>query len=268
MPKPAASGGSTVSASGCTAITLRPGRPRASRSARRSTASACATMAVLSRRWPPASAFSTRRPERSLRSAGRKKRGRTITSTTASAGRTGVSGPARCRATTRARAAGCSGSDRAARWRMADGFTVPNGPGWPGDGLLHRRQPGRRNLPLRLRPGGRRARRRRARSSPASRPAGRTAWRSMPKAACGARAGTGCIARFTPGGAVDRIVDMPVSRPTSRLRRPGPRYPRRHGHRRHGRGRARRRAACRRPVRLQPRRQRRSGREFCRGSSG
>ena len=106
---------------------------------------------------------------------------------------------------------------------MADGFTVPNGPGWSPDGSVFyiADSPAGAIFRYGFDPAG---------GAPDSGVLGPRAVAVEPGLAPGwpdgmavdaegclwsARWGGGCVVRFTPGGAVDRIVGMPVSRPTS-----------------------------------------------------
>lgn len=101
---------------------------------------------------------------------------------------------------------------------MVDGFTVPNGPGWSPDGTvfciadsptgaIFRYPFDAEGGPL----GPRQV---------AVEPGAAPGWpdgMAVDAEGClwSARWAAGCIVRFSPDGAVDRIVDMPVSRPTS-----------------------------------------------------
>ena len=102
--------------------------------------------------------------------------------------------------------------------QMADGFTVPNGPGWSPDGTVFYIADSPAGAIFRYAfdaEGGALGPR-----QVAVEPGAAPGWpdgMAVDAEGClwSARWDGGCVVRFTPGGAVDRIVDMPVSRPTS-----------------------------------------------------
>ena len=111
----------------------------------------------------------------------------------------------------------------AAAARMADGFTVPNGPGWSPDGSVFYIADSPAGAIFRYgfdpaggAPDGGALGPRRVAVEPGLAP-GWPDGMAVDAEGClwSARWDGGCVARFTPGGAVDRIVDLPVSRPTS-----------------------------------------------------
>ena len=106
----------------------------------------------------------------------------------------------------------------AAAATMADGFTVPNGPGWSPDGTVFYIADSPAGAIFRYAfdaEGGALGPR-----QVAVEPGAAPGWpdgMAVDEDGClwSARWDGGCVVRFTPQGAVDRIVDMPVSRPTS-----------------------------------------------------
>ena len=102
--------------------------------------------------------------------------------------------------------------------QIADGFAVPNGPGWSPDGSVFYIADSPAGAIFRHRfdaAGGALGPR-----TVAVEPGLAPGWpdgMAVDAEGClwSARWDGGCVVRFTPGGAVDRIVDMPVSRPTS-----------------------------------------------------
>ena len=106
---------------------------------------------------------------------------------------------------------------------MADGFTVPNGPGWSPDGTQFYIADSPAGAIFRYRfdaaggaPDGGVLGPRRVAVEPGLAP-GWPDGMAVDEDGClwSARWDGGCIVRFTLGGAVDRIVEMPVRRPTS-----------------------------------------------------
>ncbi len=107
--------------------------------------------------------------------------------------------------------------------RIADGFTVPNGPGWSPDGSVFYIADSPAGAIFRYAfdlacgpPDGGVLGPRVVAVEPGLAP-GWPDGMAVDAEGClwSARWDGGCIARFTPQGAVDRVVDMPVSRPTS-----------------------------------------------------
>ena len=106
---------------------------------------------------------------------------------------------------------------------MADGFTVPNGPGWSPDGTVFYIADSPAGAIFRYSfdaddgvPDGGALGPRQVAVEPGAAP-GWPDGMAVDAEGClwSARWDGGCVVRFTPGGTVDRIVDMPVSRPTS-----------------------------------------------------
>ena len=106
---------------------------------------------------------------------------------------------------------------------MAEGFTVPNGPGWSPDGTLFYIADSPAGAIFRYgfdsdagTPNGDVLGQREVAVEPGIAP-GWPDGMAVDESGClwSARWDGGCVVRFTPDGAVDRIVDMPVSRPTS-----------------------------------------------------
>ena len=101
---------------------------------------------------------------------------------------------------------------------MADGFTVPNGPGWSPDGTVFyiADSPAGAIFRCALDAEGGVLGPRQVAVGPGLAP-GWPDGMAVDAEGClwSARWDGGCVVRFTPQGKVDRIVDMPVSRPTS-----------------------------------------------------
>ncbi len=106
---------------------------------------------------------------------------------------------------------------------MAGGFTVPNGPGWSPDGTVFYIADSPAGAIFRYPfdaeggvPNGDVLGPRQVAVEPGLAP-GWPDGMAVDAEGClwSARWDGGCVVRFTPAGAVDRIVDMPVSRPTS-----------------------------------------------------
>ena len=111
----------------------------------------------------------------------------------------------------------------AAAATMAEGFTVPNGPGWSPDGTVFYIADSPAGAIFRYdfepgagAPNGDVLGRQEVAVEPGSAP-GWPDGMAVDESGClwSARWDGGCVVRFTPDGALDRIVELPVSRPTS-----------------------------------------------------